>query len=97
MPTPMRTVARTRNGTESEEAVDACSRGSPVLNPDIAGATAAPLQMGSVVRNGAPTALLRRFDAFDARARARAGKRYIWLAFFARPPEARAGFDGVTC
>jgi hypothetical protein len=53
--------------------------------------------MGSVGRNGAPEAIFRRIDALDARARARAGKRYIWLAFFARPPEARAGFDGVTC
>jgi hypothetical protein len=25
------------------------------------------------------------------------GKRYIWLAFLAPLPEARAGFDGVTC
>jgi len=53
--------------------------------------------MGSVERNGVFRAPRRRFDAFDARARARAGKRYIWLAFLARPPEARAGFDGVTC
>jgi hypothetical protein len=36
------------------------------------------------------------FDAFDGLSGACAGTSYIWLAFLAPLPEARAGFDGVT-
>jgi hypothetical protein len=37
------------------------------------------------------------FDAFVGLSGASVGTSYIWLAFLRPLPEARAGFDGVTC
>jgi hypothetical protein len=93
----MRTPARMRNGTESDPASALAAVLSFEEYSDIAETTAEPLQMGSVEKTGHSGPLRRDPARPDLAPGLSLAKGTYGSRSSDPPPEARAGFDGVTC